>query len=134
MATITLTKNARTIVSAGTSNAAGATTRGTVDLRTAQGGLLTAKVINGATGPSSPPTMTVSVAHNTGATPAAAAEGVDWKRLYQFAGDTAANSVSQWSVDVPAGVMHLQVEFTDNAGQAVTCEAFLSEITSAVSA
>src|SRR5690606_21198197 len=87
MATITLTKTPRTIV-ASTSNAAGATTRGTVDLRTAQGGVLTMKITNGASGPTAAPTATVSIAHNAGATPAAAAEGSDWKRFYQFAGDT----------------------------------------------
>lgn len=134
MATITLTKNARTLIAAGTSNASGATTRGTVDLRTAQGGVLTMKITNGATGPTVAPTATVSIAHNAGATPAAAAEGADWKRFYQFAGDTTVNSVNQWSIDVPPGVMHLQVAFADNTGQAVTVEAFLSEITSAASA
>ena len=133
MATITLNKTARTVV-ASTSNAAGSTTRGTLDLRTAQGGLLTIKIANGATGPTVAPTATVSVAHNAGATPAAAAEGADWKRLYQFAGDTTNASINQWSIDVPPGVMHLQVEVTGNTGQAVTCEAFLSEITSAASA
>ena len=133
MATITLTKTARTIV-ASTSNAAGSTTRGTLDLRTAQGGLLTAKITNGGTGPTVAPTVTVSVAHNAGATPSAGAEGADWKRLYQFAGDTTASSVNQWSIDVPPGVMHLQVAFADNTGQAVTVEAYLSEITSAASA
>jgi len=134
MSTITLTKNARTLIAAGTSNASGATTRGVLDLRTAQGGLLTIKITNGATGPTVAPTATVSVAHNAGATPTAAAEGADWKRFYQFAGDTTSASVNQWSIDVPPGVMHLQVAIADNTGQAVTCEAFLSEVTSAASA
>lgn len=134
MTTTTLTKNVRTLVAASTSNASGATTRGTVDLRTAQGGLLTMKITNGATGPSVAPTATVSIAHNAGATPSAGAEGADWKRFYQFAGDTTANSVNQWAIDIPPGVMHLQCQFADNTGQAVTVEAFLSEITSAASA
>lgn len=133
MATITLNKTARTIV-ASTSNAAGSTTRGTLDLRTAQGGVLTMKITNGATGPTVAATATVSIAHNAGATPTAGAEGSDWKRLYQFAGTTTANDVQQWSIDIPPGVMHLQVEFSGNTGQAVTVEAFLSEITSAASA
>ncbi|MCR4302109.1 MAG: hypothetical protein NUV51_10900 [Sulfuricaulis sp.] len=134
MTTTTLTKTARTLIAAATSNAAGSATRGTVDLRTAQGGMLTIKVTNGATGPTVAPTITVSVAHNAGATPTAGAEGSDWKRMYQVGGDSTNNSVNQWSVDVPPGVMHLQVEVTGNTAQAVTCEAFLSEITSVASA
>ena len=51
MTTTTLTKTARTLVAASTSNSAGGTTRGTLDLRTAQGGLLTMKIANGGTGP-----------------------------------------------------------------------------------
>jgi hypothetical protein len=133
MATITLNKTARTIV-ASTSNAADSTTRGTLDLRTAQGGILTGKIANGATGPTAPSLMTVSIAHANGTTPAAAAEGADWKRLYQFSGTTTNSDTQQWSLDVPPGVMHLQVEFAGNTGQAVTVEAFFSEITSAASA
>jgi len=133
MATITLNKTARTIL-ASQSNAAGATKRGTLDLRTAQGGLLTMKITNGGTGPTVAATATVSIAHNAGATPTAGAEGSDWKRLYQFAGTTTNSDTQQWALDIPPGVMHLQVAFADNTGQAVTVEAFLSEITSAASA
>lgn len=133
MATITLNKTARTIV-ASQSNAAGATKRGTLDLRTAQGGILTGKITNGATGPTVACVMTVSIAHNDGSTPAAAVEGADWKRFYQFAGTTTNGDVQQWSLDIPPGVMHLQVEFAGNTGQAVAVEAFFSEITSAASA
>lgn len=133
MTTTTLTKTARTIVSS-QSAAVGTPVRGTLDLRTKQGGILTGKITNGGTGPTVACAMTVSIAHNDGATPSAAAEGADWKRFYQFAGDTTSASVNQWAIDIPPGVMHLQVEFAGNTGQAVTVEAFLSEITSAASA
>ncbi len=83
--------------------------------------------------PASPSTNGPALPGNC-ATPTAAAEGADWKRFYQFAGDTTSASVNQWSIDVPPGVMHLQVAIADNTGQAVTCEAFLSEVTSAASA
>lgn len=132
MATTTLTKTPRTIIAAGTSNAAGGTTRGAVDLRASQGGLLTLKVTNGATGPTVAAAVTVSVAHDAGATPSTGAEGAVWKRLFQLGGDTLANTVNQWSEYIGPGVMHLQVEFAGNNGQAVTCEAYLSEITNAV--
>lgn len=134
MATTTLTKNARTLVSAGTSNTAGSTTRGTVDLRTAQGGILTMKITNGATGPTVQCEGRVLVAHNGGATPTAASAGTDWKTVWRFGGGTANNGVTEQSYVVDAGVMHLEVEFTGNTGQTVTVEAFLSEITSVATA
>lgn len=134
MATTTLTKNARTLVSAGTSNTAGSTTRGTVDLRTAQGGVLTMKITNGATGPTVQCEGRVLVAHNGGATPTAASAGADWKTVWKFGGGTANSAVTEQSYVVDAGVMHLEVEFTGNTGQTVTVEAFLSEITSVATA
>ena len=132
MATV-LTKNARTVV-ASASNAAGATTRGTVDLRTAYGGFLTAKITNGGTGPTVQCTCNLLVAHNGGATPTAASAGADWKTVWSFGGGTANSAITEQIWDVPAGVMHLEVEFTGNTGQAVTVEAFFSEVTNAVSA
>ena len=130
MPTTTLTKNPRTLVAAATSNAATATTRGTLDLRTAQGGLLTLKITNGATGPTVQCEGRVLVAHTAGATPAAASAGADWKTLWRFGGGVTANAVTEQSMVLDPSVMHLEVEFTGNTGQAVLVEAFLSEITS----
>lgn len=130
MSTATATKNPRTVIAAATSNAAGSTTRGTVDLRTAFGGLLTIKLTNGGTGPTVQAEARVLVAHNSGSTPTAASAGTDWKTIYVVGNGTAANTVTEWSVAVDQSVMHLEVEVTGNTGQAVTCEAFLSELTS----
>lgn len=131
MTTTTLTKTPRTLVAAGTSNAAGATTRGTLDLRTAHGGLLTLKMTNGATGPTTQCVANILVAHNSGATPTAASAGADWKTIWSVGGGTVANAITEQSVEIGPGVMHLEVEFTGNTGQAVTVEAYLSEITNA---
>ncbi|MCK0507924.1 hypothetical protein [Aromatoleum anaerobium] len=133
MTTTTLTKNARTLIAAGTSNTAGATTRGTLDLRTAQGGVLTIKLTNGATGPTAQCEGRVLVAHTSGATPAAASAGADWKTVWRFGGGVTSNAITEQSFPVDAGVMHLEVEFAGNTGQAVLCEAILSEITSVAS-
>lgn len=133
MTATTLTKNARTLVAAATSNAAGSATRGVLDLRTAQGGLLTMKIANGGTGPTVQCEGRVLIAHANGATPAAASAGADWKTLWKFGGGTAPNAVVERSFDVGPGVMHLEVEFAGNTGQAVTVEAYLSEITDAQS-
>ena len=134
MTTTTLNKTPRTLIAAATSNAAGSTTRGTTDLRTAQGGLLTVKVTNGATGPTVPATVNILVAHNSGATPTAASAGADWKTIWSFAASTGNNVVTEQSITIDPAVMHLEVEVTGNTGQAVTCEAFLSEITNSVAA
>lgn len=134
MTTTTLTKNPRTLIAADTSNAAGATTRGTVDLRTAQGGILTIKLTNGATGPTVQAEARVLVAHNSGATPTAGSAGADWKTIYRVGNGVVANTVGEWGIPIDPGVMHLEVEVTGNTGQAVTCEAYLSEITSVATA
>lgn len=130
MSTATATKNVRTLISAATSNGAGSTTRGTIDLRTAFGGILTYKITNGGTGPTVQAVANVLISHNSGATPTAASAGTDWKTVYQVGNGTAANTIGEWNYNVPTGVMHLEVEVTGNTGQAVTCEAFVSEFTS----
>lgn len=130
MTTATATKAARTLIAAATSNAAGATTRGTVDLRTAFGGLLTVKLTNGGTGPTLQAEARVLVAHNTGSTPTAAGAGADWKTIYVVGNGTSASTVGEWSIPIDQSVMHCEVEITGNTGQAVTCEAFLSELSS----
>ena len=134
MTTATATKAARTLIAAATSNAAGATTRGTVDLRTAFGGLLTVKLTNGGTGPTLQAEARVLVAHNTGSTPTAAGAGADWKTIYVVGNGTSASTVGEWSIPIDQSVMHCEVEVTGNTGQAVTCEAFLSELSSIANA
>ena len=129
MSTTTLTKTARTIVASAT-NAAAATTRGTLDLRTAQGGLLTLKITNGATGPTVQCEGRVLVAHNAGSTPSAASAGADWKTIWRCGGTTTNSAVTERSVLIDPSVMHVEVEFTGNTGQGVTVEAYLSETTS----
>jgi hypothetical protein len=129
----TLTKAARTVVSS-SSNTDGSTTRGTLDLRTALGGFLTAKITNGATGPTVQCTCSLLVAHTASATPAAASAGADWKTVWSFGGGMTNNAITEQSWDIPPGVMHLEVEFAGNTGQTVTVEAFVSEVSSSVDA
>jgi len=130
MTTATATKNARTLIAAATSNTAGSTTRGTVDLRTAFGGILTIKITNGGTGPTIQAVANTLIAHNAGATPTAGSAGADWKTIYTVGNGVVANTIGEWNIPIDQSVMHLEVEITGNTGQAVTCEAFLSELTS----
>lgn len=131
MTTTTLTKTPRTVVPS-QSNGAGATTRGTLSLVTAQGGILTMKITNGATGPTIACTGNVLIAHNA-TTPTAASAGADWKTLWSFTGLTSNNGIVERSIEIGPGVMQLEAEFTGNTAQAVTVEAFFSEITNAQS-
>lgn len=122
-----LSKTARTIIAAATSNAAAGTTRGTIDLETTYGGLLTVKMTNGATGPTVQCTCNVLVAHNA-TLPTAASAGTDWKTIYTFGGGTTANAVTEMAIPIDPSILALEVEFTGNTGQAVTVESFLSEL------
>ena len=131
MTTTTAIKAARTLITAGTSNSAGGATRGTLDMRTVAGGLLTAKITNGATGPTQGATVYVMVAHDTGTTPAAGAAGATWKTIGKWMAGTANSVVYEMpGRDLSNSIMHLQVEVSGNTGQAVTCEAYVSEVSS----
>lgn len=128
MPTTTTTLTPGTLV-ASTSNAAGSTTRGTRDMRGKHGGLLTAKITNGGTGPTVQCTATVLIAHNSGATPTAGSEGADWKTYAVLGGGgTAASAVTPLSIVIPP-CCHVEVEFAGNTGQAVTVEAIITDYT-----
>jgi hypothetical protein len=111
---------------ASVSNAADATTRGAIDVRERDGGLITIKMTNGATGPTVPCRARIMVAHTTGATPATAAAGADWKTVEIMIGATTNNAVIERKYDFGPAVKHVQVEFTANTVQAVTVEAIAS--------
>ena len=113
------TKNLRTIIAAATSNTAGSTTTGTaIDLTTKYGGLLTAKITNGGTGP----TIAASVNVYT------SGDNSNFKLLTTVTATTVVSAVHEWAFDIPPGVMYVRADVTGNTGQAVTCEAFFQEL------
>lgn len=121
------TNNApQTIIAAATSNAALATTRAAIDVRTADGGRVTLKLTNGGTGPTAQAEARILVAHTDGTTPAAGAAGADWKTVYRIGGGIVANAVTETTWVFGPDVRHIEVEVTGNTGQAVVCEAFAS--------
>ena len=132
MTDTTLSKSVVTLIAAATSNAAGGTTRGTADMRTALGGLLTIKVNNAGT-LGAQAEARILIAHDTGATPAAASAGAAWKTVYVVGNGTVSGTTGEWNYDVPQGVQHIEVEVTGNTTNAVTCEAILSRNDKAVS-
>ena len=117
----TATKTARTL-QASISNAAAATKTGTaVGLSTAIGDfLITAKITNGATGPTIACSFYVQVSHDNSA----------WKAYCELAAGTANNGIYEFTVLLPAPAMYVRSVFTGNTGQAVTVESFGHEYTS----
>jgi len=122
------TQNARTLV-ATVANAAAGTTRGGVDLATKFGGFLTLRMVTGATAPTAQCICTVLVAH-AATLPTLGSSGAVWKPIFTFGSGTLANITTDQSIAIDPAIMQLSVEFTGNTGQAVTCEAYLSEFTS----
>lgn len=132
MSTTTITKNARTVV-ASVTKAAATVTRGTLDLQTALGGLLTMKITNGVTAPTVQCEGRVLVSHNA-TMPAAASAGADWKTVWRFGGGTTNSAITEQSWEFGPGVMSLEVEFSAHTGNDITVEAYLSEVTNSVTA
>lgn len=114
------TKTARTFQSSA-SNGAGATTTGSaVTLTTALGCLITAKITNGATGPTVGCDFVVEVSNDNSA----------WKTYSRQTVGVANNAVAEFTVDLPPATMYARSKFTGNTGQSVTVEAFGHELTS----
>jgi len=136
MSTTTLTTDAQDLIAAGTTCAAGTPQRVAFTLEAAMGGILTGKITNGATGPTLQCVARIYVAHTDSTTPAAAAEGADWKLFYTWGGGGTSNSAVTRLAGfrIPAGIKHGMVEFADNTAQSVTVECQLTEITGAESA
>ena len=122
-----LTKTGTTIV-ASASNAAGAARRGTIDLSSAYGGIVTMKITNGGTAPTLQCEGRVLISH-ADTPPAAASSGADWKTIWRFGGGVTANAITEQSFQFGPEVRHLEVEFTGNTVQAVTVEAIVTTYT-----
>lgn len=120
-----LVRYKKTVV-ASASNAAAGTTRGRLDLTSEAGdiygGIITAKITNGGTGPSAPCSINVLISHET-TLPTAGSAGADWKTLASFTATTTSNAVLEQYWTFGPEVRHIEIEFTGNTGQAVTVEA-----------
>ncbi len=116
-----LTKSKSVIVASALNEAAG-TTRGTLDVSAAYGGIVTMKLTNSGTGPTVQCEGRVLVSHEA-TLPAAGAAGADWKTVWRFGGGTTANVVTEQSYVFGPEVRHIEIEFTGNTGAGVTVEA-----------
>lgn len=125
-----MTTHTRTItylISEGTSNTNGSTTRGAASVLGCDSGVVFVKLTNGGTGPTVQAEARIMIADTDGSTPATAAAGTDWKTVVSgITAGTAANAIREFAWPFgPGHATHIQVEVTGNTGQTVTCEAFV---------
>lgn len=118
----------KSVIVASASNAAGATTRGTLDVSSKYGGIVTMKITNGGTGPTVQCEGRVLISHED-TLPTAASAGANWKTAWRFGGGTTNSAVTEQSFTFGPEVRHVEVEFTGNTGQAVTVEAIATTYT-----
>jgi hypothetical protein len=90
-----------------------------LNLSTAYGALVTVKLTNGASAPTTAPTVTVYVGEATGVK----------RKFYQVAGDTVASSVNDFVCEIPAPGMFVNVTILNGATNAITVEAYAQELT-----
>jgi hypothetical protein len=116
---VAATKTLRTIQASAT-NTAGSTTTGTaVDLTTRYGGVITALITNGGTGPTIGCDHVVEVSGDNSA----------WKEYSRQTAGVTASGVYPFVVEIPPGVMYVRSKFQNNTGQSVSVEAYLEELT-----
>lgn len=111
-------------VQASASNSAGGTTTGSwIDVGATAGrlgGLLTAKITNGGTGPTVECVGFLESSPDNGTTA--------YRLGAVVAGGTTANAVTSGSSVIPAGTRYIRTVFTGNTGQSVTVEADLQRL------
>lgn len=113
------TKTSKTIL-ASTSNGAGSSTNGTEwNASTAYGGVVCGKVTNGATGPTVGCDFVVYIGEATGIK----------REFSRQTAPTGNNAVQDFAVEIPPGVMFVNVTFIGNTGQPVTVECYGQELT-----
>lgn len=114
-----VSKTARTLQASATNTAGSTTTGSAVNLTTALGLAVTAKVTNGGTGPTVACSVYIDVSNDnsTWATWASGIAGVANSGVYEF------------SWELPPQIMYARARFTGNTGQSVTVEAYGHELT-----
>lgn len=107
------------------SNAASATTRGRLDVSSADGGEIRWQMDNGPTGPTVQCEARILVARKQASMPAAASEGTAddaWKQVYVQGGSTGNFTKTRGKYTFGPEIAYVEIEFTGNTGQAVNVE------------
>lgn len=113
------TKTGSTIQSSASNTAGSTTTSSSLDLTTAYGAGIMAKITNGGTGPTVGCTVTINVS----------SDNSTWKYFQAATAGVANSAVYAFAFDLPPWVMYAQAVFTGNTGQTVTVEAFAETLT-----
>jgi len=114
------TKTSRTLLTSQSLAAATSVNATELNLSTAYGALVCVKLTNGASAPTTAPTVTFYVGESTGTK----------RKLYQVGGDTVASSVNDYVCEIPAPGMFVNVTILNGATNAITVEAYAQELTS----
>jgi hypothetical protein len=92
-----------------------------VDLTAVYGGVLTWKITNGASAPTTVPTIVIQISHD-GTT--------NWYQFSPtFGGDLVASSANSRSLPIPVGVMYIRSICTAGATNGSTMEVILEKVT-----
>lgn len=117
----------RTVLVTSASKSAGsAANRAVLDCTGVDGGIVTMRITNGATGPTVQCTGRILIAHKQGSAPSAGAEGTGddaFKQVFEFSAGTANSASGRAVYRFGREIAYLEVEFDGNTGQAVTIEA-----------
>lgn len=89
------------------------------NLSTAYGGLAAVKLTNGASAPTTVPTVTFYVGEATGVK----------RKFYTVSGDTVGSSVNDYICELPAGTMFVNITILNGATNPITVEAYGQELT-----
>lgn len=115
------TKTAKTFQASATNTAGSTTTGSAVSLTTSYGCLMTAKITNGATGPTVACDFVVEVSNDN--------FSADTKEIFRATSSVANNAVSYYAFEVPASVLYARSKFSGNTVQSVTVECTGQELT-----
>lgn len=113
------TKTSRTLLTSQSLAAATSVNSTELNLSTAYGALVAVKITNGASAPTTAPTVTFYVGEGTGIK----------RRLSQISGDIVNNSVNDFVCEIPSPGMFVNVTILNGATNAVTVEAYAQELT-----
>lgn len=112
-------KAATTLQASATNGAGATTTSSSVNLTTAYGATILAKITNGSTAPTTPCAATVNVSP----------DGSTWRMYAQQTAGLASSGIYPMAFDLPLSIMYAQVVFSGNTGQVVTIEALCEYVT-----
>jgi len=115
-----LTKASTTILASQSVGAAATVTGASINLTAGYGGEILWKITNGASAPTTPPTIELQSSD----------DGTNWYRKQFISGDTVANSPNSGVWPISTGVMYVRAIFIGGATNGSTMACMMEQITS----